>query len=93
MINFVYVHIIFINVIYSGAVLFLVFQTYYAVNRLAGVDASTDPSQAQAMLGVEPMLFGLLYMAFDLLLVKMKNTFVNILRDAGAFSSRTAEKK
>ncbi len=84
---------IFINVIYSGAVLFLVFQTYYAVNRLAGVNASADPSQAQAMLGVEPMLFGLLYMAFDLLLVKMKNTFVNILRDAGAFSSRTAEKK
>ena len=84
---------IFINVIYSGVVLFLVFQIYYAVNSLAGVNASADPTQAQAMLGVEPMLFGILYMAVDLLLVKIKNTFVNILRDAGAFSPRTAEKK
>jgi hypothetical protein len=84
---------IFINVIYSGVVLFLVFQIYYAVNSLAGVNASADPTQAQAMLGVEPMLFGILYMAVDLLLVKIKNTFANILRDAGAFSPRTAEKK
>ncbi|MBQ8967416.1 hypothetical protein [Ruminococcus sp.] len=77
---------IFINVIYSAVVLFCVFQTYYVINRLFGVNAGADPSQAEAMLGVEPVLFGILYLAFDMLLIKIKNTFINILRDAGALS-------
>lgn len=82
---------IFVNVIYSGAVLFLVFQIYYMLNTLMGVNTNVDASQAENMLGVEPMLFGLLYLGFDLLLIKIKNTFINILRDAGAF--RTDKKQ
>ena len=73
---------IFINVIYSGFVLFCVFQTYYSINMMLGVNANAD--EAEMMLGVEPILFGLLYMGFDILLIKIKNTFIKILRDAGA---------
>ena len=76
---------IFINVLYSGLVLYCVFQTYYVVNALLlGVDPSVDSSQAESMLGVEPILFGLLYMGFDMLLIKIKHTFIKIFRDAGA---------
>lgn len=75
---------IFVNVIYSGFVLFCVFQTYYSINMMLGVNANATAEQAESMLGVEPILFGLFYMGFDLLLIKIKNTFIKILRDAGA---------
>lgn len=75
---------IFINVLYSGVVLYCVIQTYYVINVLLGVDAAAGTEQAEAMLGVEPILFGLFYMGFDLLLIKIKNTFIKIFRDAGA---------
>ena len=73
---------IFINVIYSGVVLYCVFRTYYILNVLFGVNAAAD--EAEAMLGVEPIMFGLLYMGFDMLLITVKNTFIKIFRDAGA---------
>ena len=75
---------IFINVIYSGFVLYCVFQTYYVINVMLGVNANVDATEAEAMFGVEPIVFGLLYMGFDLLLIKIKNTFIKIFRDAGA---------
>ena len=75
---------IFINVLYSGIVLFCVFQTYYAINMMLGVNANAGAEQAESMLGVEPILFGLFYMGFDILLIKIKNTFIKIFRDAGA---------
>ena len=73
---------IFINVIYAGVVLYCVFQTYYVINTLFGVDANV--TEAEAMLGVEPILFGLFYMGFDMLLITIRNTFIKIFRDAGA---------
>lgn len=72
---------IFINVIYAGVVLYCVFQTYYVINVLFGVDANV--TEAETMLGVEPIMFGLLYMGFDMLLITVKNTFIKIFRDAG----------
>ena len=79
---------IFINVLYSGFVLYCVFQTYYVVNALVlGVDPNVGASEAESMLGVEPILFGLLYMGFDMLLIKIKHTFIKIFRDAGASTS------
>lgn len=75
---------IFINVLYSGVVLYCVFQTYYVINVLFEVDANVDAAEAEAMLGVEPIMFGLFYMGFDILLIKIKNTFIKIFRDAGA---------
>ena len=82
---------IFVNVAYSGLVLYCVFQTYYILNLLLGVDPNVDAAEAEAMLGVEPILFGLLYMGFDILLIKIKHTFIKIFRDAGA--SMTGGKK
>ena len=75
---------IFINVIYSGVVLYCVFQTYYVINALSGVNSNVGAAEAESMLGVEPILFGLFYMGFDILLIKIKNTFIKIFRDAGA---------
>lgn len=72
---------IFINVIYAGVVLYCVFQTYYVINVLFGVD--TNVTEAETMLGVEPIMFGLFYMGFDMLLITVKNTFIKIFRDAG----------
>lgn len=72
---------IFVNVIYAGVVLYCVFQTYYVINILFGVDANV--TEAETMLGVEPVMFGLLYMGFDMLLITVKNTFIKIFRDAG----------
>lgn len=72
---------IFINVIYAGVVLYCVFQTYYVINTLFGVDATV--TEAETMLGVEPIMFGLFYMGFDMLLITVKNTFIKIFRDAG----------
>ena len=72
---------IFVNVIYAGVVLYCVFQTYYVINTLFGVDANV--TEAEAMLGVEPIMFGLFYMGFDMLLITVKNTFIKIFRDAG----------
>lgn len=75
---------IFVNVLYSGLVLYCVFQTYYVINLLMGVNENVGASEAESMLGVEPILFGLLYMGFDVLLIKIKHTLIKIFRDAGA---------
>lgn len=77
-------HSIFLNVIYAGVLLFCVFRTYYAFNIMFGVDPNADMTTAEAMLGVEPILFGLFCLAFDMLFITMKNTFIKIFRDANA---------
>jgi hypothetical protein len=48
-----------------------------------GVDPNVDMTSAEAMLGVEPILFGIFYLAFDMLFITIKNTFVKIFREAG----------
>lgn len=68
---------IFINVLYSGVVLFFVFKTYEAINYIL-----VGPDSNLTAVGVEPLLFGLLYMGFDLLFIAMKNTFLKIVKDA-----------
>ena len=75
---------IFVNVIYSGAVLYCVFRTYYVINAMLGVDPNVSHTEEEAMLGVEPILFGLLYLGFDMLLILVKNTLRKIFRDAEA---------
>ena len=73
---------IFVNVLYSGVVLYCVFKTYYIINVLMGVDPNVSHTEQEAMLGVEPILFGLLYLGFDMLLILAKNTLIKIFRDA-----------
>ena len=75
---------IFLNVLYAGVLLYCVFRTYYAINVLLGVDPNVDASEAESMLGVEPILFGLFYLGFDMLFILIKRTLINIFRDAGA---------
>lgn len=67
---------IFLNVIYAGVCLFFVYKTYEVINHLF----TDDPEVT--VVGVEPLLFGLLYMGFDMLFIAMKNTLVKIIKDA-----------
>lgn len=70
---------IFLNVIYAGVLMFCVYQTYYAINTILVGDVNTAEKVA---VGVEPLLFGLLYTGFDMLFIMLKNVFIKILRDA-----------
>ena len=70
----------FLNILYSCVLLFFIVQTYEVVNTvLTGTDAANAESVA---IGVEPLLFGLLYMGYDMLFILIKNTIVKIFRDA-----------
>lgn len=73
---------IFLNVLYSGVLLYCVFRTYYVINVLMGVNPDVSHTEEETMLGVEPILFGLFYLGFDMLLILVKNTFIKIVRDA-----------
>ena len=68
-----------LNVLYSFAVLFCVYTTYTQVNE-AIVRLNEQPDTVP--LGVEPLLFGILCMLFDLLFVWIKQTFLRVVRDA-----------
>lgn len=70
---------IFLNVIYAGVLLFCVIQAYTVINTLIVGDVNTADNVA---VGVEPILFGLLYMGFDMLFITIRNTLVKIFRDA-----------
>jgi len=72
---------IFLNVLYSGLILFCIVWFYNIVNTLiVGAPAADTP----VVLPVEPILFGLLYMGFDMLFILIKNTMVKIVKDASA---------
>ncbi len=70
---------IFLNVIYACFLMFCVYQSYYGINTaLVG-----DVNQADRVaVPVEPLLFGLLYMGYDMFFIMIKNMFVKIVRDA-----------
>lgn len=70
---------LFVNVLYAGVILFCVMQAYNVINTILVGDVNTADSVA---VGVEPLLFGLLYMGFDMLFITIKNTMVKIFRDA-----------
>ncbi len=68
-----------LNILYSFVVLFFVYTLYNVINlvivRFTGAVDSVP-------LGVEPILFGLFYLAFDLLFLSLKHLFQRILEDA-----------
>ncbi len=70
----------FLNILYSYVVLLLVFFSYGLINvivmRIRGL------TELAAYVAVEPILFGLLYMGFDMLILTMRKTFRNIVSDA-----------
>lgn len=72
---------IFLNVIYSAVILFCIIQFYNVINTLLVGSADTAETVA---IGVEPFLFGLLYMGFDMLFVTIKNGLIKVFKDAEA---------
>ena len=69
----------FANIGYSTFILFIVVWIYSIINIAYNAIMGTDN---QIGLGVEPVFFGLLYMAVDMLFVGMKNLFIKIVQDA-----------
>ena len=73
----------FLNILYAGLLLLCVDLLYTLINLgLLAVGGKTT-------LGVGPILFGVFYTGFDLLFIRMKRLFLQILQDA----KRSAEKK
>lgn len=70
----------FLNILYGYVVLFLVFTLYNVIN-IAAIQLLGLPGD-QVVLGVEPVLFGLFYLGFDLLLIKMKHMIQGMVHDA-----------
>lgn len=70
---------LFLNIFYGYLVLFLIYTAYSVINQaIVSVTGAVDT----VPLGVEPILFGLFYLGFDLLLIKMKRMAVQMFRDA-----------
>lgn len=69
----------FANIIYSFLILFCVIYFYEAINISLNYIIGTSD---KIYLGVEPILFGLFYMLFDLLFTGMKRLFLAIINDA-----------
>ena len=73
---------IFLNVLYAAVLLFFIVQTYEVVNRLI---TGTEAANAEYVaVPVEPFLFGLLYMGYDMLFIFIKNMVKKAFRDAEA---------
>lgn len=69
---------IVLNVVYAGVILYCIVQAYTAINTIL----YGDPETSENILGVEPLLFGVLYVAFDMLFITIKNGLVRIVSDA-----------
>lgn len=73
---------IFLNVLYSAVLLFFIVQTYEIVNRL--ITGTTAANAEYVAVPVEPLLFGLLYMGFDMMFIFIKNMVKKAFHDAEA---------
>ena len=71
----------FLNILYAFVVLFAVYTLYNAINgAIIGITGAEDT----VPLGVEPILFGVFYMGFDMLFIGMKHLLLRIVDDAKA---------
>lgn len=78
----------FLNILYAFVLLFCVYSLYQVINT---VIVSFTGQTGAVPLGVEPVLFGVFYMGFDLLLVGMKHLARRILDDAMASAKERKE--
>ncbi len=69
----------FANILYAFPVLVGVIWFYNILNVVLNNIKGTD---GELFVGVEPILFGLSYMAIDMLFITMKNTMIKIISDA-----------
>ncbi|MGN1341123.1 MAG: hypothetical protein ACI4WS_12595 [Oscillospiraceae bacterium] len=70
---------IFLNIIYSGFILYCIIQTYTMINTIL---VGPVESGAAPVVTVEPIFFGLLYVGFDMLFIGVKHLFMRIIHDA-----------
>lgn len=70
---------LFLNVVYAFIILIIVVWFY---NSLNGVLNTVNGTDGEIFIGVEPILFGLFYVVFDLAFIGMKNLGISIIRDA-----------
>ncbi len=70
---------LFFNILYGFLIVFCVYTLYDAINRLVMVFTG---NRDVIYLGVEPILFGLFCMGFDLLFIGAKRLLGTIIRDA-----------
>ena len=75
----------FLNILYGYLLLFCVYCLYQGINE---VITSFTGQVDSVPVGVEPILFGLFYMGFDLLFLGLKHLAKNILSDAKASIER-----
>ncbi len=69
-----------LNMLYSCFVLFFVYTLYIVINGiLGGVTGQPD----KVYLGVEPILFGLFYLGFDLLFIEIKHFLTGVIKKTG----------
>lgn len=69
----------FANIIYSTLILFIVVWIYSIINIVINLIIG---STSTVGFGVEPIAFGLIYMAVDMLFISMKNLIIRIVSDA-----------
>lgn len=67
------------NIVYSIVLLVCVYSLYTGIN---GAYAAVTGNAEVVLLGVEPVLFGVFCMGFDMLFILIKRTFVSIVTDA-----------
>lgn len=77
-----------LNIVYSMVILLCVYLLYNLINYvLMGITGDTQT----VPLGVEPILFGVFCMGFDMLFIGCKGLLVSIIRDARAAVERAVE--
>jgi len=67
------------NILYAMALLICVYSLYNGIN---GVWAAVTGNAEVVLLGVEPILFGVFCMGFDMLFLLIKRTIASIIADA-----------
>ncbi len=68
-----------LNLLYGGLMAYCVYQVYVGINTAVAILSGASEEVA---LPIEPLLFGLLCMAFDMLFIGIKRLFGKIIRDA-----------
>lgn len=76
---------LFLNVLYGYVILALVYCLYTGINMIAAqITGATD----RVFLGVEPVLFGVFCLGFDLLLIKAKHILLGFFRGSEKKTSK-----
>lgn len=71
----------FLNIVYAMVVMICVYMLYNLINlAIVGITGAADT----VPLGVEPVLFGVFCMGFDMLFVSGKRLMISVIRDAKA---------